>query len=259
MKQDKLFIVMISGIILSLSLGIFIRGKKEMSIKENRPLAYFTKLSKDSFMSSDFQNNTEDALVDQVVLGERFKGAYNSIKNKNFNTVVDGLKILRNKENKTADKNNPNKQENVSVETNINEPTNLEFELSILPRGNELFEIEDSNHLIFSKANLDYSMEGFKPKAENYNNLVKKYPDLDYSIYYIELDLDVDFLNGVINHELIEAFYGYLDPSIKKSALYINSLADFQKYFYKKDHHWNALGHLEGYRQIITNLKGEDE
>ena len=147
----------------------------------------------------------------------------------------------------------------MSVETNINEPTNLEFELSILPRGNELFEIEDSNHLIFSKANLDYSMEGFKPKAENYNNLVKKYPDLDYSIYYIELDLDVDFLNGVINHELIEAFYGYLDPSIKKSALYINSPADFQKYFYKTDHHWNALGQLECYRQIIKNLKGEDE
>lgn len=257
MKRDKVFIVIASSLIVLLSIGTFARGKKEVSITENRSLKYFPKLSSESLLDCSFQTEIEDALVDQILMGERFKSKYNSLKNKNLNIVVDTLKIFKSEPQDLEEKDKKNSDEEVIVDNTY--PEDFEFSLEIIPRGENIFEIEQSNHLIFLKRDIEILKPLLKLKADNYNKLVENYPDISFHSNYIEIDEDIDFTNGEINHELIKYFHSQLDPSIKKSALYLNHPSQFQKYFYKTDHHWNAEGQIEGYKGIMRNLKGKDE
>ncbi len=253
MKRDKIFILMASSLILLLAFGTFARGKKEISITENRSLKYFPKISREAVLSTSFQTDVEGALVDQIILGERFKDKYNSLKNKSLNIVVETLQTLK----KGSKEDYAGSLTETSVDST--KPENYKFNLEVIPRGNNMFEIEQTNHLIFPKNNLEVTKPLLKSKADNYNELVKKYPDISFHCNYIEIDEDIDFINGEIDHGTINYFHSLLDSNIKTSALYLNSPGDFQKYFYKTDHHWNAKGQLEGYKTIMKNLKGQDE
>lgn len=253
MSKDKIFISLIILIILSLSLGTFIGGRKEVSVTENRKLEYFPKFSRESFFNNSFQRGIESALVDQIPIGEEFKIKYNSLRNKNLNSVVSALKTFESDRKYTSI---IETDRDIVVDNSI--PEDFKFELEITPKGNSVFEIDQTNHLIYPQKNLMDSRKLLKSKADNYNQLVKDYPEISFHCNYIETDEDIDFINGNINHSLIKEFHKYLDPTIKKSALYLNRPSEFQKYFYKTDHHWNARGQLEGYKTIMKNLKGPD-
>ena len=255
MKQDKIFIGILSILIFSLSLGMFIRGRKEISVSENRNLEYFPKISKKSFIDTSFQKDIEKALVDQIPIGEGMKINYKLLKNRNSDSVVSVLKTFDGKP-KNRDLNSDYDLDTI-VDNSV--PEDFKFELQVVPRGDGSLAIEKTNHLIYSKTNLNKSKPLLKSKANNYNQLVKNYPDISFHCNYIEIDQDIDFINGEIKHDLIREFYSYLDPSIKRSGLYLNRPSQFQEYFYKTDHHWNAKGQIEGYKNIMKNLKGSDE
>ncbi len=270
MKRDIIFIVCVSILILTLIIGIDVRGINEISIIENRPLVDFPRFSMDSFFDTGYQSNIEDALTDQILFGEYFKATFNSIKNNNLSIMVYVLKGLdRSKTNKFGS-NNIDKieldiedlEKLLREELLISEgkiPGNFTFETNLTPKGNSFFQIEDSGHIIAPKRTVLDANKLFELKANNYNMLVENYPELSYYIYYIETSSDIDFINGEMNHDLVKSFFEKLNSSIKKDAFYINSLEVFKKYFYKTDHHWNTEGQLKGYTDIIRLLKGEDE
>lgn len=255
MNQDKKFISILLILIFFLSIGMFIRGRKEVSVSENRKLEYFPKFSKESFIDTSFQNNIEKALVDQIPIGEEIKIKYKLLKNRNSDSVVRVLKTFDEKPIK-SEVNSDDDSVDV-VDNSVAE--DFKFESQLMPRGEGGLAIEKTNHLIYSKTNLEKSKPLLKSKAKNYNQLVKNYPDISFHCNYIEIDQDIDFINGEIKHDLVREFYSYLDPSIKKSGLYLNRPSQFQEYFYKTDHHWNAKGQIEGYKNIMRNLKGSDE
>lgn len=270
MKRDVIFIVCVSILILTLIIGIDVRGINEISIIENRPLVDFPRFSMDSFFDTSYQSNIEDALTDQILFGENFKATFNSIKNNNLNIMVYVLKGLEGSKANKLGSNNIDKVElNIedlekllTEELLINDgkiPNNISFETSLTPKGSNFFAIDDSGHIVAIKRSVSDSNELFEAKAANFNELVKNYPELSYFIYYIETSADIDFINGEINHDLVNSLFAKLDSSIKRGALYINNLNTFKKYFYKTDHHWNTEGQLKGYRDIIELLKGEDE
>lgn len=138
-------------------------------------------------------------------------------------------------------------------------PKYNDFQINLTPFGNNLAKMNDTNHLVYPKRTLEVADKLFDSKANNYNKLVQNYPEILFSCYYIETDVDVDFINGTISHDLVENFFEKLDESIEKSVLYINNPEDYQRYFYKTDHHWNVEGQLQGYQDIVRTIKGKYE
>lgn len=266
MQKDKWFLTIVAGLILVLSLGIIIRGEKDKSIAENRSLTVFPRLTLESFLNSEFQSEVEMALTDQIILGETFKSNYNLLKNKNTSIVVAGLDMLGRKDQDLYDESNKAFAENRDVEDMGDSqaiedigPGYSSFQIGLTPFGNNLAKMDDTDHLVYPKRTVDVADDLFQSKADNYNKIVGDYPELSYSSYYIETDVDVDFINGDISHDLVESLHSKLDESIKKGVLYINTPEDYQKYFYKTDHHWDIEGQLQGYKDIIRTVKGKDE
>lgn len=278
MQKDRKFLSIVIVLILVLVIGIPIRGEKEKSIAENRSLTYFPKLSMKSFISSDFQSGIENALTDQILFGETFKTNYNVLKNKNIKMIVDLLGLFESDKEIVAIKSDEEDYKDKETKTDmvfsevkeiliIEEQPNIveilpeynNFQIDLTPFGGNLVKIDETDHLLFSNKTLEQADNLLQLKVDNYNKIIKDYPELSYSCYYIETDVDIDFINGVINHEIVEAFHGKLDDSIKKGALYINSPEEYQNYFYKTDHHWDVEGQLQGYKDIIRIIKGEDE
>ncbi len=254
MKQDKIFIGVIISLILSLSLGVFIRDRKEVSVTENRKLEYFPKLSRIGFLNSSFQKGVEDALVDQIPMSEEFKIRYKLLENRNLGSTVSVLNSFKNKSKDSMYYDNTYKE--AVIDNTV--PKDFKFEAEITPWGNNIFEIDQTNNLIYPKMDINIAKSLLKSKANNYNQLARDYPEFSFHCNYIESDIDLDFINGEISHDLVKEFYSYLDPSIKKSALYLNHPLEFPEYFYKTDHHWNVKGQLQGYKTIMKNLKSSE-
>lgn len=297
MKRDYIFLSCVGILFIILIGSLFVQGENQQSIIENRSLYDFPEFSIEKFMNNSYQSDLEVAMTDQIIYGEQIKLFYNSVKNNNLNTVVSVLKEFENSNPTLASGTNgsPNhdemskshgdfkkassdletfeelerqrekrlEQERMAqIQALIDEgrhPGNLTFEANIRPKGSGYFQLDDSGHLIVRKRTLDDANALFESKVNNYNELVKSYPELSYYSYYIETDVDIDFINGTIDHELVNGFFGQLDPAVKTAALYINKPSDFAKYFYKTDHHWDTEGQLKGYKDIIHLLKGEDE
>lgn len=227
-------------LIVGLTGGIFIRGIKAESIVENRALSSFPSFSIASFISTEYQTNLEQALSDQLVFGQSLKKIYNKIKNMNTGLVVSGLKYLH-----------KNQEEAPTEKTN--------FPVTLTPRSNELMELDDSHHLVFHHYPIEYADIFLQNKANNINRLADNYPNIKFDCFYIETDVDVDFVNKRNNHELANSFASHLNNRVKFDKLAINTLEDYQRLFFKTDHHWNYVGQYEGYKQIIALLRGDNE
>ncbi len=252
MKRGVIFLLILATLVISLGGGIFVRGIKADSIIENRTLASFPSLSLASFINTEYQTNLEQALSDQLVLGQTLKNMYNKIKNTNTRLVVAKLKDIDKIQEKTPSLQRTDKANNPSEIID-------KFPVSLTPRGGELMELDDSHHLVFHRYPLEYADEYLQRKANNINDLADNYPGINFSCFYIETDVDVDFINKQNNHELANSLASHLDTPVKFDKLAIDNLTNFQQRFYKTDHHWNDVGQFEGYKKIINLLKGSNE
>ena len=283
MKRDIFLLIAIIFIITTLFGGLFVRGIKDVSIVENRTLTHFPKLSMTELMDTNYQKQFEKALSDQMLFGGTLKAAYNTMKNNNVEFVVSILKTAQvlsshreqieqqveiQPEESTREEvdeqivNNSSTQELETQEqetSSLREPEYTTFDIALTPRGNGLIEIDETRHLINPNNNVKQPHDLIISKATNINNLVQNYPKLNYFCYYIETDMDVEFVAGKITHFIVEPFFSLLDSKIKKTALYINKPEDYQNFFYKTDHHWDVLGQQQGYQDIIRLTKGLQE
>lgn len=244
-KRGKLFSSFLLGLVLILLGGIFIRGIKTESTVENRALTKFPVFSVVSFVNTDYQTGLEAALSDQLILGQTLKKAYNNIKNRSLSITVASLKYISSL--------SPKKEK-----TPHNSLATITFP-DITPRGNDLFELDDSHHLVFPKYEGTEYQELFQSKANNVNRLADSYPNIDFYCFYIETDIDIDFIQQEINHSLVDDFGSRLNEQVFLGKLTINTPEEFQKWYFKTDHHWNSVGQREGYQQIIALLKGNQE
>lgn len=94
-------------------------------------------------------------------------------------------------------------------------------------------------------------------RAEDYNSVFAAHPELDFYVYYIEKDNDIDFLTG----EKMGA-YDYLKlqldlPEDHIARFAIDDFETYQQYFYRTDHHWNYRGSYEGYRGALALVSGD--
>ncbi|GAB6109360.1 hypothetical protein [Fusibacter bizertensis] len=311
MKRHYSFIISVVGIFGILFIGIFIRGIKTESIVENKRLYTFPKFTFESFMKNSFQNDLEEALSDQIVLGETFKSKYLELKQQSLSLMVFSIKRERAdniiSETDQLETRNNNEEPTTAVGSNVVEATGetklsedgpnesiesstgeavtfvphvekidsytkdymsklnwspideTHFEISLNPKGSGLVEVVGEHHLIFTKIGLSAAKAGLENKAANINQLAKEYPNIQFNSFYIETDVDVDFVGGKITHDLSNYLGNQFNDNVKFSSLNINSVEEYINGFYKTDHHWDTERQQIGYQALIKFLIGPNE
>ncbi len=216
---DLFFFIAVLTIIVG-GIAITILRPKSIMPLENRTAYKFEPFSLEAFIDGSFQDNMEKALADQIPLSGTMKKTYRL-----FSTEI--------------------KEE---VITDINKDS---CENKYITYGDFLkFGCEDI--FVYSTANYETVKEKMNSRTENIKKYVDQYKNIDFYLYYIERDLDINFETNKKNL-FYENMINNLDfENIKYDRLEINNFEEYKKYFYRTDHHWNYLGSYEGYKGIMN-------
>ena len=209
--------------ILIFSLGVAIFFPRDINYYENRYNKKMILPTAQTISDTSFQDTTEDALADQIPKAQPLKKLYNTYTS---NFVGSILKPI--------------------FEKNIDQYIRYKDTLFF------------GDQIVYSAYNLEETKSDLDRKAENYNYIFEKYNQIDYYAYYIEKDTDINFeTNEKIDAD--EYIFAQLNlPDNQKAVFEINHYSDFQKYFYKTDHHWNYAGSYKAYQELLVLLNCKD-
>ncbi len=216
--EDILFLIFFVLILFGGCVFSIISSKK-INYVENRTAYQIPELSFKTFLNREFQDNYEKALSDQLPLAVSMK-----LWEKNL-AIYEKL-IYYKFDSKLY--NYLGKNVYLIDDYLVNEPLNL-------------------NSI---KNDLDY-------KIENFNTYFTNLKNIDFYIYYIERETDINFEDNQKSN-----IYEYIKSNILNikdiSKFEINNLNEYKKYFYKTDHHWNYKGSYKAYTEIINMINNED-
>ena len=86
------------------------------------------------------------------------------------------------------------------------------------------------------------------------NELARNHNEISFFVYNHTVDTSI--VNQKQFNEFIEQT---LDSNVEfKCSTWIDSYGEYQKYFYKTDHHWNKDGSYRGYLDIADMLNIQD-
>lgn len=101
---------------------------------------------------------------------------------------------------------------------------------------------------------------GLQSQAKEVNRLAAATPD-DVNVYFYvcsrfqDSEYFADYVPGAKSFKpFVDEFLESLDPRIKYDRLKVNTLEDSIQKLFLTDHHWNAYGAYEAYRDIITMI-----
>lgn len=211
-------------------IGFFgiIRGQKNVSIEENRPLENVPMFSFNYYIYNEFQDNLEKALADQMIFGQTLKKHFNKFNNLSTEFII-----------KTTNKMFP-------ITCNVYKYLNNGIYLygcdDVLVNRPKKFE----EH----KKNIDYSISKINNAFNNIDKNIKTH------FYFINNSRSINF-NNIDN-----IFFEYISDNLKiytKECLNINSFEEFNKFFFKTDHHLNYWGTDYVYNEIVNMIFGNKE
>ena len=221
---DKIFVVLTCAVLLMCFVycNVF---TDDINSYENRPAAKVHPFSLSEFLGSVWQDGLEDALMDQMPLSETLKRLYN-----NTNTTVLAMAMKPILDDKP--------------------------EQYISFRGLEFF---GGEYLCYRPKNLMNIQSGLDRRTAGLNESITEHPEVDFYLYYIQCDADVNFETGEMS-----GIWEYLSSKMtlpRERMGYLN-VPDFETYsslFYRTDHHWNYLGAHRGYVDTAHLLGVEDD
>ncbi len=215
-------VIVIGALTAGLLTALFV--KKDVNVYENRTAEKFGVLTAESFLSGDFQDSVDVALGDRVYLAEDMKRVYNNVNSAFLKSMI---KTTVTKENLKYIK---------------------------LGEGN-LF----GENLVWNPSVFEWHEGLIVERANLYNELMKKHPELEFYLYYIEKDTDINFETG----EKMGAFECLRDNLIfdedKIARFEVKGFEDYKTNFFKTDHHWNHEGAYVAYNDLLKLFKIEDE
>ncbi len=198
---------------------------KEDNLYENRPANRLSAPKPETVWDSSFQETVEKALSDQVLLAQTMKSVYNDGNSKSLLNAVSGF-----------------------LESKPPYYVNL--------LGAKLFH---GDYLVYGTYPMERVEKWHREKAENLNARFAAHPELDFYVYYIEKDTDINFETGE-KPGIFPALKGYLTlPEDHIGCFEIDSFSEFQEKFYRTDHHWNHKGSYEGYLEVRKLLGVTEE
>lgn len=197
---------------------------RDINSYESREACKLTALTPGSFADSSFQDGMEKALADQTPMAQYFKKFYNLLKYRYQQLFLLPL----------ADS-----------------------------HSDRYFRYEGLNFIdgcvVYEPVTPAETDPRTEALARQRNAAIAENPETDFYMYYMESDYDLNFETGE-KTGLYEYFGSLLDiPSEHTARLEINSIDDFQRWYYRTDHHWNCDGAYKGYLDILELLGCEDE
>ncbi len=231
--------------IFGFTIVILIRGQKEKSVIENRPLAKFPKFSFNDFFQGKYQEDLEKSLSDQMPCGQSIKTAMTSWKSETIGNLQ--TKLVANIET-----NEPVEQLN---EPNEDKPKEVRKIRYIPISGGSVYHYGDSPYMVFKCKSFENSKTKIDEMAESYQ---KHFEDIDSYFYFVNISKSIDF-NKVDETE--NEFLTYIKQAFSDfqcDGLKIDSYEQYMDYFYETDHHWNYKGSYQGYKDIINLMLPEE-
>lgn len=212
---DKAFVLVLLAFLLA-GLGRTLFLPKDVNYYENRPACKMPELSLSSWSDGSFQDGTEDAISDQAPLAQKLKRQYNlfqtGLQKAFLQSVLDS---------------HPRRYLNFS--------------------GLELF---GGDYIMYERKGLAESAAALDKKRDNYNALFAAHPELDFTVYFVEKETDMNFETGEKSGCWEYFTDGLALPQDNIGAFRIEGFDDYSQYFYKTDHHWNYRGSYRAYTQL---------
>lgn len=217
----KIYIVLFFAVLLY-GLVNSINDQIDINKLENRPAVKFDSISLLKYTGGVTQKNIEDALKDQLPFAEDATRLLNYAKS----TLSGEIMKISNIRNRYID-------------------------------FNRLYLFNDE-YILYPPRVLKKLTPALDVKIRNTNNLIGKHPELDFYIYYIEKDTDIDFETNkkVGVFEYLSSKLNLNNSHMDKFS--VDSFEDYSKYFFKTDHHWNNIGAYKGYLDILELLNVDE-
>lgn len=215
-----LFIFLFAISVLVFLLPAFLGGR-EISELENRVLTSFPPLNAESFLSSSFQDNLENALGDHLLGSEEIRSLVRNSQAAALNAEQEFLfafdPALKSGYSQIAD---------------------------------EYYSYGGDPCRIVEKP-VDYT--GWTDRLKEFAGQVNAVPDVQVYIYFIQNSRSVDFDRP----EKSNALYDWVCSFFRcenSGAFSFKDYEDYCRWFYQTDHHWNNRGSYRGYCEIVALL-----
>lgn len=198
------------------------RTPKKLSYLEGRELKTFKMPNFKTFVLGTFQKNLEDALTDQFPLSQKIKEV-------------------------TDDKFNFTSYFPVPKKVCLNHYVYLHEERALASCTDQMVE-------------LPLTVEERQEDVDNHLAYYNDFNELADTYYYvIPRSYAFDFEKGVLTFDTYSLLKNNLKGKYHIETLDVKNLEDYQKYFFKTDHHWNNKGQYQGYKDIMKMFGKEDE
>ena len=192
---------------------------------ENRYANLLDELSFSGYLDGSFQQSMDAALGDQVDLASTFKRLYNKVSSGIYRTLLQPF---------------------ISSDDMKNNYYAMKSGwifggdcLVTYPYGEE-------------------RMAALEHAAENYNRVFASRPEVEFFMYYVEREMDINFATGE-KPGFSRHFFELLNlPADNKDAFSIDSFEQYYETFYRTDHHWNNIGSYQAYTELHKLLRCED-
>lgn len=217
--RNKLFSSLIIIFLITGLSTLFGEQKGELSL-ERRYASSAKDIDISLLFNGELVSNTEETLKDQFYFRDIILSDYYSLKLSYYNLISDEMILL-------------------------------EDDVLLMRDGYYIFPIIE-----------DLDINTIKNKAYNVKNISEMYPDISVYQYFptrIEetnlLDINSNVYSKVQGAR--DIYLSELGDKVKTDSLEINSISDYESYYYKSDHHWNYLGSYKGYSDIIELINDD--
>ena len=120
-----------------------------------------------------------------------------------------------------------------------------------------IYELADTGWLV-EYWGFRYSTRKMKKQAQTFNEVMSAFDEVKTYVFLINSSRSMD-LDHLDSDPPVWTKLKNLYPNSTLGSFQVKTLEDYQKFYYKTDHHWNYIASYEGYTQIIRMLLGEDE
>lgn len=208
---------------LATGLGRTLFLPKDVNQYENRYANQVPAFTVSAFLDGSFQSGADAALMDQIPAAQYMKKFYNLCSSRYGRGVLDALSA----------------------------PLGLDGTRYVRFGALRLF---GEDYITSWPRSIPSVLPELDARIDNLNAAFARHPDMDFTVFYIEKDSDVDFetmKQSGINEYLLNSL---LIPAEKKGVYSVDDFDTFSRYFYKTDSHWNADGSYAAYRQLFALL-----